>query len=197
VASVVNRVASWLVTAGRRVERVGSFDVIVGTEQRPTEAIASLERGIALLERGSGVPARRVRRACSRILLRGRGFPRYWHLPRVIVLGAEELRGASNGWVALTLVHEATHARLHRLGLTARRFGIDRIERTCVRRERWLASTFPGTFDWVGFVDQRAHGGAWSRAVARRRFRDDLLGRGVPGWLAGLLAGLATFRHPE
>lgn len=180
----------------RRTLELTGFDVALDPTDLANAAVESLNRGIALLEQVDGLVARRVRRGCSRILVRERAFARYWPLPQAIVLGQSDLAKMSNGEVALLLVHEATHARLASLGLTARRFGLDRIERVCLRRARALAQQFPNPEPWIARIDERLTNRLWNRRAVARRVEEEFSKRGFPGWAARLVARVATRKHP-
>lgn len=189
--------AAWrLLKSSRRTEDIAGFEVALDRSETTIEALGSLTRGLELLEHGGGHFARRARRGCTRILVRERAFARYWRLPRAAVVGQSDLVQMSNGEVALLLLHEATHARLEGLGLTARRFGLDRIERVCLRRERALAQSFPDPARWISLVDQRLRDGLWDRHSVATRVEKEFAERGFPGWIARIVARIATRNHP-
>lgn len=164
----------------------------------PGPAIKSLADGLAVL-RNTGLFHRRVQRACRRYVLFDEAAPEFWPLADAIVLGKSELAESNNGQVALVLVHEATHARLARLGLSARRFGVDRIEQACVRRERRAAADFPNGPQWVAFVDAKAGSRWWSSDEAALRIERQLAGAKpsrLRRWLARKASRWATRNHP-
>jgi len=68
---------------------------------------------------------------------------------RAHVVGAREIREASPEFLAVSLVHEATHARLERLGFRFKPEREWRIEALCVDEAASLAARLPGCEDLV------------------------------------------------
>jgi hypothetical protein len=166
----------------------------------PEAAIEALNGACELLSHVSPVFLRRAQAECHRYLLFDHASPEYWALTGAIVFGKDELQASNNGQIALALVHESTHARLARCGLSAKRFGLGRVEEACLRRERAAASKFPNSVAWVEYVDTKAATLWWTREFTRKRLEARLAGptpSRLRAALARLTALLATRNHPS
>ena len=190
----------WRVIRGTGVLHDTLAGQVLDVGKEPAQpALDALESGFELLAHFNPQALRRVEKACARYVLFDRGQPEYWTLPRVIFLGKEELTSWNNGAIALTLIHEATHARLEAWGLTPARFGHDRIEKACIRRERAVAATFPNSEQWIDWVDAKAATRWWARGKSAKRIEDEFAGAGASRprrWLVRWIARWATRNHP-
>jgi hypothetical protein len=122
-----------------------------------------------------------------------------WHRgARLIVLEESYVRDpqTSSADVASTLVHEATHAHLDRLGFryTAKRRA--RIEAVCFRRERAFARRLPEPGDLVAAAErQLARDPSYFTPEAyRQRVAAELVKRGVPSWMVRTMERLSRRR---
>lgn len=184
--------------SGAAVELEGAQVLDLG-KAPPGPAINSLADGLSVLQNYAKLFHSRVHQACDRYVLFDEASPEYWPLADAIIFGKSELADSNNGEVALALVHEATHARLERLGLSAKRFGLDRIEQACVRRERCAAAMLPNSSQWVAFVDAKASTCWWSADKTARHLERQLAGSNpnrVRAWIAHVVSQWATRNHP-
>lgn len=101
------------------------------------------------------------------------------------------------GLVASCIVHEATHARLFRIGIGYDEGVRERVERICLRRELAFARKVPG-----GIAGQWAEASLAAlpdlsdAAFSARRhenYREMLLRLGVPRWLVGFLIAIGRW----
>ena len=117
---------------------------------------------------------------------------------RLVVLEESYVRdpATSAASVASTLVHEATHARLDRMGFryTAERRA--RIEAICVRRQLAFARRIPEPGDLIGEAErQLARDPAYFTDDAfRQRVAAELQKRGIPGWVVRMMERLSRRR---
>ena len=170
----------------------------VDTGETPREeAIQALAGAFTLLDHVSPFMLRRVKRELRRYLLRDTAFPRYIPHLRCVLLGKDSIAQSNNAEIALILVHEATHARLERLGVRATRFGLERIEMVCMRRELALASHFPDSAAWTNYVESKINSRFWARKHIRERLERELLKSNFPPWVVKSLASFATRNHPD
>lgn len=193
------RLLWWLMRRSGHLTEVAGVEVLdLGLEPRE-DAIEAIRGAINLLEHFGPTFLRRLNRESRRYVLFDHSFPEYWSLVGAIVLGKNELERANNGQIALSLVHEGTHARLERLGLSARRYGLDRIEEACLDRERALAATFPDQERWLAYVESKASVRWWTTEHSARRIEARLAGTNptrVRRLLARLVSRWATRNHP-
>ena len=99
--------------------------------------------------------------------------------------------------VAAMLVHEATHARLDRLG-----YGSDRrarIEALCFRRERAFARRLPDSQGLLEEIERQLQRDPsyWADTVHLQRVADELTKLGVPAWVIRVIQRVSRRRAAE
>jgi hypothetical protein len=179
---------------------VGETQILDLGGEPASGAIEAVEGAFALMRHYSPKFLARLNRECRRFVLFDDSFPEYWQLVDAILLGKRQLVESNNGQIALALVHEATHARLSRLGLSGNRFGLDRIEEACINRERALAKTFPNSDQWGSYVESKAATKWWSAGHSAKRVESRLAGPNASRLrrgLARLVSKWATRNHPK
>jgi hypothetical protein len=73
----------------------------------------------------------------------------YWWSPRVLVVSEYHARNAPLERIAMTLVHEATHARLREAGIGYDAANRHRVERACIGEELAFARRLPEPEPWL------------------------------------------------
>ena len=182
----------------RRARRRTIKDVLVAVSfASPAEADAAFDRiGVAfnLLEfygrRSLAVLRQDVAGIWIWVASAGRGE---WHRDtRLVILDKHYVVDPQTDprEIASTLVHEATHARLHRMGLESTPERGERIERLCFQRQLAFARRLPpGADGLIAEAEaQLARPPGWLTPEARRswtlaKLRQD----GAPRWLIHLL----------
>jgi len=127
--------ASWHTAAGCRVGVIRSSDAeaVSARIEAALELIAQLDpRRIAWL-RSAGV----------RIVGGHVRQPQYWYMTDTIVLDLGFALMASDAYLALAIVHEATHARMARAGIWPWPDVVPRLEVRCHREEIAFADRLP------------------------------------------------------
>jgi len=107
---------------------------------------------------------------------------------RAHVVGAREICEASPEYLAVSLVHEATHARLERLGF---RFDPERewrIEALCVDEAASLAVGIPGCEDLARHTRDALRVPWWGADRVRAQRLQQLEAHGIPTWVRRLYA---------
>lgn len=115
----------------------------------------------------------------------------FWAHVNAVVLDVDHLRTHQTASVAMTIVHEAAHARLHKEGLV---YEEDRggIERRCVDEEIRFAERVPNTEHLIAGARQKLSTEWWEGSGGRRRFSRRLKGLGVPLWMRKLLLSVLS-----
>lgn len=90
--------------------------------------------------------------------------------------------------LAMTIVHEATHARLAGLGTRYRGAEREAIERTCVEAEISFAAKVPGSGDAIAKSRRLLETRWWDAQQMGTSALTEFRKRGVPEWLAKRLA---------
>jgi hypothetical protein len=186
----VLRYASLLV--GER-QRAYGFEVVNLAPSHLSDALfGRIKSALALVEEHDPKFFARMQRDLRRIIIAPEGGSEgsYWASLRASVIDARHLMRDPVESVAMTLVHEATHARLQRAGIPDLPSLRSRIEAVCLRAEIALGSKLPGTDELVAEA-KRAHETEWWDAASRGIRRDrHLRALGVPEWLVRLRARL-------
>lgn len=151
-----------------------------------TDSRAGLvDQALAVVESHNPTLLRRMRRNLRAIVI-VRTRTVYAAGRRLCLLNFVELDSGSSAEVALSLVHETTHAAIEAAGIPYRKGTRSRIERACVRAELRLATRIgdPGlieqtkrTMDLVWWEDDQM------RAVREGEWR----AVGIPEWLLGVM----------
>lgn len=141
--SLVERMDLWL-SKGHVVDGiwVGSFP----SDAEP--AIQRIEAALRLIERSAPLHYRRVKTNLSRIWVQlvPHGAGCYLHSLNACLLDERVVASETTTveWIASAIVHEATHARLEKLGIRYHEAVRQRIERICARRELDFARRLSG-----------------------------------------------------
>lgn len=130
----------------------------------------------------------RLRRDVDRFLIASVSGPEYIHPLRACMLSASFVQRASSEQLALTIVHEATHARLSAMGINYDYPIRERIERACVREEVDFAARLPCPQELVAEAAAKLDDPWWTeeREFERRLRQLEQLGR--PAWYRRLYA---------
>ncbi|WP_077960875.1 hypothetical protein [Ensifer adhaerens] len=90
-------------------------------------------------------------------------------------------------FVASTIVHEAAHARLLKVGIPYTYENRHRVEQACIRQERAFAKRLPGAEELRRWLDEKLllEPEVWSREASSARFHAAFVepGSGLPVWL--------------
>lgn len=153
------------------------------------ELATKVDEALRIVEHYTPARFGRCRRDVRRIVLRRLPGLNGCYDPSMnaVVLDRGFVRGRGNARVALTFVHEATHARLRRRGIGYPVELRARVERVCVRAELALAERIPGSeavlrelaraLERPGLTDEQLGGYELAQATAA----------GAPAWVIGLI----------
>ncbi|WP_316189481.1 MULTISPECIES: hypothetical protein [unclassified Bradyrhizobium] len=121
---------------------VGSFQ----SDAKP--AIQRIEDALRLIERCAPLHHRRIKNNLARIWVHliPHGAGCYLHSLNACLLDERIVASETTTveWIASAIVHEATHARLEKLGIRYQEAARQRIERICARRELDFARRLSG-----------------------------------------------------
>lgn len=118
----------------RRV-RMDGLEIVDVAGEESERTLQSLCQALQLLKATDARRYQRLKRDLRRIVLFKAGGPEYASEVGACILASRYAREADTGSLASTIVHEATHARLHRRGIG---YGLSlraRVEETCVNEQ--------------------------------------------------------------
>lgn len=127
-----------------------------------------------------------IRRDVRILALTTRGFCSYEHALRAVFLDVDVLKRGPD-YLAATLVHEATHARLYRSGIRDYAAHADRHERECVAEEIEFASRLPGSERLVEELKRTTDRPWWNEVGRRARIKRFVERNNLPKWVENLL----------
>lgn len=142
-------------------------------------------RVLQLIQQYDASQLRRILADVRRIVVTppGGAAGSYWASVKACVLGAEHLLQDSCESAAMTLVHEATHARLERAGIRYTSANRARIESICLRAEIAFGRKVPGTELLVEEAKHAMNTEWWTDDAHSERRRHHLTVIGCPAWL--------------
>lgn len=171
----------------RRV--IHGFEIANLSEVRhDTTLFGRIEEMLALIEGVEPHRTARMRRSFRRILVgpSGGAAGSYWHFLDACVLSADHLLTCSPASSAMTLIHEATHARLHRAGVPYAPELRERIEAACLRAEIDFGRRIPDAGGLVAEAEAALATRWWECTNQRDRESGQLRALGMPRWLMRL-----------
>lgn len=137
------------------------FDVRVFDIAQPHDRIIQrLSDALGLVRDHDPRRFERMKSDLSQILVRNEPGTQHWVLSNTCALELDEVMGRSSVILALSIVHEATHARLVRAGIYPSQRRLERIERRCLIEERSFAvalqrAGFSGAERMLEWLDAR------------------------------------------
>lgn len=158
------------------------------------DKFAKLREACMLIKRTSPWRFSQIERDLDVLFVVYRLGARYVPELRACMLGEEYLtRPAAE--IAMTIIHEGTHARLWKCG-----FGYDvpvreRIERICVRMEVSFARRVPGTEQMIAYALKQLAKPWWNTADVINQGLDQLRAEGVPEVFVRVIGAFARFRQ--
>lgn len=119
----------------------------------------------------------RMRKDVSGLLIMAAPYSYYLPLTRTCVLKQDVVETGNASRIALSIIHESTHARLWRAGIPSVSNMRGRIERRCLKEEiRFLrllgARGYGGTEQWISYLTQLAGTHYWETDALRQRQTD-------------------------
>lgn len=114
---------------------VAGFEIAALNDELTPQILQQLDQALKLIAHANDRSFRRISRDVRRILIVRAGGPEYWPLADGFLLNSSMVQQAAPSVIALTIVHEATHARLWRAGFRYHLENRHRIERICLRAE--------------------------------------------------------------
>jgi hypothetical protein len=174
----------------------------VATESADCERIFSqLDSALKLLRRYDPRAHDALRKETGGIFVFGTAgvYAEWWRDERLIVMQPEYISdpATSPADVAATLVHEATHAWLERVGFQYTTQRRARLESICFRRELRFARRVPDAGDLVARLEQQltCDPEYLTDEAFRERAVAELQRLGVPNWLFRMMEGCSRRLH--
>lgn len=171
-----------------RQEAEGLVIVDLTAGQHASELFDTVEKALRCIRNTDPVRFHRMRRDVSRIaVMESPGSAgEYWREYKAVALEIEHLRQERLGGICMTIVHEATHARIQHWGV---RVGIDpaRVERACVKQEIAFAQKLPGSELLIHGAMMKLKTEWWLHTSDSRHFDLRLERAGAPQWLRLIL----------
>jgi len=161
--------ALFLISLSKRSE-VAGFELIDTTDDDSRIATGQLLEALRLAQDTAPRVYARMQRDVRRLILLKAGSPEFWPFANAIALKKATVEAAEPSLLAMTLVHEATHARLWRVGIGYPRQARQRIEHLCVNAEVTLARNLPNASELEAIALKKLGHEWWTEsAIAEMR----------------------------
>jgi hypothetical protein len=166
--------------------QVEDFIVANLSESMETEALfAGVARAVALIQRWEPRRVPRMRRYVRRIVVGPSGGPAgsYVRALDACMLSAEHIVRDSTASVAMTLVHEATHARIECAGVPYAMPIRARIEALCMKEEIEFGALVPGAEGLLAEANRALESSWWENEHELAAREGQLRALGMPAWM--------------
>lgn len=185
-----------------RLRRAQGQSMLRGSAQRETDGVllavgvASEDQGefftkcaqaLALIKAHDPRRYSRLRRDLRVVFMSAGGGPYYDPGIDGCVIDARSVRAASVMSLAATLVHEATHARLSRMGVGEQPACVERREAICVGAEVDFLTRIPGADDLIARVEAATRRPWYTEEARQERIWRFVDGYGLPRWVGKLI----------
>ncbi len=189
VVGVPLRIASFgflrMVSPARDIQGVEVTD-FTANEENDKGNFSRIADAIGLIVEHHPRRWQRIKKDLRRVMITHVGGPEYMHLLRACVVNASHLAGQEPARIAMMLVHEATHARLRRLGFRYDNRVRRRIEQLCVKQEIAFAKRLPNSGLYVEWARKKLEREWWTDQKIETRRESELQALGCPAWLVRL-----------
>lgn len=183
--------ASAMVRIAKRATFAGFEIVDLTVAQDASALFPVVSAALELIDRHDANRLARMRRDVKRIaLIRSHGSAgEWWPVYGAVALDVEHVKHHRLLSISMTIIHEATHARLAEhaaLAATDRRRR-ERIERACVAQEIAFARRFPEASDLILGAKAKLDSRWWEQTSGRDEFDKRLEKANVPRWFRRML----------
>lgn len=153
--------------------------------------------GLDVIQAFDGRRSVQVAERLPRFILVSGGGDHFSPVLRAHMVDANQLSTRTNAQMALNIVHEATHARVHSAGIPMTEDTASRIERICVREQIAFAQRLPDCEQTIRQLEKVLDHPWWGSKPARSRAEERLRGLGVPRLLIKLVLILRWGWHSD
>lgn len=161
--------AAYVLVRMSRRSRIDGFELVDASDAPSAAAAAKIGQALHLIAEVLPSVYARLQRDVRRVILLKAGGPEYWPFADAIALKAAVVERAEVPLLAMTLLHEATHARLWKTGIEYPSKDRDRIERLCVDAELRLARLLPDATELEEFAREKLARKWWTEDAQRAR----------------------------
>ncbi|MFL5493649.1 MAG: hypothetical protein ACJ8DC_04605 [Gemmatimonadales bacterium] len=175
----------WLLLRGLLIlsqrKKLDGIEVVDAAEEDGERTLERLRGALNVIEKGDPRRYQRLKRDLRRIVLVRAGDPEFASEIGACILRSGYVRESEPAALASTLVHEATHARLCRLGIGYGPALRARVEGICVREQIAFAERI-GSVEILDHLRQKLDRPWWTRAQLQERRIVAWRNLGVPEW---------------
>lgn len=164
------------------------FELVNTADDHLYEAfVEKLDQGLDVIQYFDPLLFRRIRQSIKRFIFVPGGGDHYSPVLEAHMMDASTLIQQTNLYTALLIVHEATHARLERRGISMTQLNAARVERLCVDAQVNFARRVPGGEEVAQQLLRTLETPWWGADEARSRSIRRLRLAGWPKWLISVL----------
>lgn len=160
-------------------------DVTAGDEANGS--VTHLEEALELLKSTDELRFGWVSKYLANIMIVRLKTAEYDYNTGLCLIDANIAKNREPEFIAMVLVHEATHARIHSFGIAATKDTIRNIERICVNQEMRFAAKLPDSARWLQSARTRLQRSQqWTSRDAHARRLEELRAVDMPRWYVWL-----------
>jgi hypothetical protein len=164
------------------------FELVNTADSQLYEAfVEKLDQGLDVIQYFDPLLFRRIGRSVKRFIFVPGGGDHYSPVLEAHMMDVATLVQQTNLYTALLIIHEATHARLERCGISMTQSNAARVERLCVDAQVAFARRVPGGEEVAQQLLRTLETPWWGPDEARSRIIRRLGLAGWPKWLITLL----------
>lgn len=174
------------------VGRLGDTSIYVASSCGPSQPVfEKVGSALELIRSVDPLRFSRVQRDLRSILVTDIGVSSYSFATRTCTLDLRLVRDKSEAMAALTIVHEAVHARLYSAGIVTWRRIQPRIERICVREQiafagRLRDAGWGGTDEVIRALQRALENPWWTEERLFEARKRALVESDLPRWIVSL-----------
>lgn len=160
---------------------------LTNDEEDPTPYFAKVASALEIIAQHQPWRLDRMRRDLRYILIVKQPGATYWHDLRACVLPLRSFNSTDTEKIALSIVHEATHARIRSYGIPYDPADLARVERMCVNEEVSLVHFFADGSERAARLLSNLEVPWWTPEDMRNRKIRAMEMNNAPPWLVRLL----------
>ena len=186
----------WLVLVWlSKCRELDGLDVcIAGSRTDADDVMEKTGTALRLIAKYDSVLYRQIKSDIRLLLFTGASGGSYLAGMKACRIGIAYTRRVAPVELAMTIIHEGTHARLDRTGLRYDGYQREQIERTCIAAEIAFAERIPGSEEAAKASKQLLNTRWWEPERLAEDALIELRAGGVPKWLAKWIVRRAARR---
>jgi hypothetical protein len=163
-------------------DSIDGIELVLLFPGEPDTFFAKTRLALSLIRERDRRRYHRITQDLRRIALAKVGGEYYDIGIRTYVMDLSCLQARSPIDIALTIVHESTHARLRKCGIQTTKENRSRVEHVCLGQESAFAARCPDAAELLQRIEAKKRDPWWAESQVADRYDQYLRGLGLPTW---------------